>query len=114
MQPTCVAVGIIAGFGEGVPRLVDVEVHGSYPQQTPSALRPPDVDGVADAPVSQPACIAHIQTSLPGQVQLSCGGQQGPLLTTLFLSLRVGELSHRARVEHTAWERRQQGRMDVR
>ena len=52
MQPTCVAVGIIPGFGEGVPRLVDVEVHGPYPQQTPSALRPPDIDGVADAPVS--------------------------------------------------------------
>lgn len=76
-----------------------MEVHGPHPQQSPSTLRPGDIDGVADAPVPQPAGVADIQASLPGQVQLACSSQLGPVLKALLLSLGEGELSHRARVE---------------
>lgn len=37
-------------------------------------------DGVLDCPVSQPACIAPVQTLLPGLEELCEGGQRGVLL----------------------------------
>ena len=101
--PTCVADGVVAGLQEGVSCLVGVQVDSAYPQQTPSALRPPDIDGVTDAHVGQPAGVADIHASLPSQVKLPRSGQLSPLLRALIHSLGVGELSRRTAVENSAY-----------
>ena len=99
---TRVAEGVIARLRKWVSCLVCVEVNSSHPQQTSSALRPSNVDGVADAPVSQPASVTDIHPTLPGQVQLTCSGQLSAVLRAFHHSLREGELFCRGGVENFA------------
>lgn len=80
-RTTCVAEGIVAGFREWVSRLVGVEVNSPHPQQTSSTLWPANVNGVADAPVTQPAGVTHIHPALPGQVELTSSGQASSLIS---------------------------------
>ena len=49
-------------------------------------------DGVLHCPVSQPACVAPVQTLLPGLEQLLKGGQSGVLLLADLLSIMVGQI----------------------
>ena len=102
---TCVAEGVVAGLNKGVPCLVGVQVDCADPQQSPSALWPPDIDGVTDAHIGQPASVADIHASLPSQVKLPRSGQLSPLLRALIHSLGMGELSRRTAVEYSAYMR---------
>lgn len=89
---TLVADGIVARVWVGVPCLVGKQVDCPHPQQATSTLWPGHTDGVTHTPVRQPAGAAHIHASLPGQVQLSSGGEPCSQLDTLISSFIEGKL----------------------
>lgn len=101
---TLEADGVVARVRVRVTGLVGVEVHRSHAQQPSSTLGPGDVDGVAHAPVLQPAGVAHVHAGLPRQVQLSGGGQPSAQLGALILGFVEGELVDGGGVEDSAWE----------
>lgn len=100
---TCVAEGVIAGLRKWVSRLICVQVYSSHPQESPSTLGPADVDGVADAPVPQPAGVADVHPTLPGQVELTSVGQLSSPFRARRQSLGEGELLSRRGVENTPY-----------
>lgn len=99
--PTCVAEGIVAGLRKWVSSLICVEVNGPHAQKTSSALGPADVDGVADAPVCQPAGVADVRATLPGQVELTGVGQLSSTRRARRHGLGEGELLSGRGVENS-------------
>lgn len=77
--------------GKREARLVSEAVEGFDSGPRPAAALPGRRDGVADAPVGQPAGAAAIQTFAPRQVQLSRGGQLRPHLPAVPLGFHEGE-----------------------
>lgn len=84
----------------GEARLVAVLVHGSDPRFTTPTALPRGDDRVAHAPVCQPAWTAVVQPIIPGHVQLSRGGQLGPVTQTVGLGLPESETLRGGTVEH--------------
>lgn len=74
---TSEAVGVEQSRSVGEASAVGVRVDGAHAGLVPAAVLPRDVDGVADAAVSQPARVALVQAGLPGQVELTHCGQLG-------------------------------------
>lgn len=83
MSATSEADSLVARVRVGVSRLVGEQVDGSHSQEPPSTLRPGNVDGVAYAPVRQPASVTHVHAGLPGQVKLPGGSETGTEFGTL-------------------------------
>lgn len=86
------ADSIVTRARDGVACLVREQVDRSDSQEAASTLRPGNVDGVAYAPVAQPAGIAHVHAALPGQIKFSGGGKSGTQFTALILSFVESEL----------------------
>lgn len=108
-----VADSVVARVRVGVARLVGEQIDRSHSQKPSSTLGPGDVDRVANAPVSQPAGVAHVHAGLPGQIELASGGELGAQLGTLVAGSVEGELLHGHGIEDSAWKVRG-GRSGVR
>lgn len=80
--------------------LVAVSVDGFNARFTASAALSGDDDGVAYAPISQPAWAAVVQSITPGCVELSCGGQLGTVTCTVRLGLPEGKTLGGRAMEH--------------
>lgn len=85
------AVDIVSSVNLGEARLVAVAIDSSDPRFAASTALSGGDDGVAHAPVCQPARTAEVQSVVPGCVQLSRGDQLGPVTQTVGLGLREGE-----------------------
>lgn len=74
---TSVAEGIEQGCGVRESGAVWIVVDCPYPGFISAAVLPRNVNGVADAAISQPARVTLVQTGLPGQVELADSSQLG-------------------------------------
>lgn len=93
----------------GEARLVAVAIDGSDAGFTASTALPGGDDGVADAPVRQPAGTAEVQSVIPGHVQLSCGDQLGPVTQAVGLGLPEGEALGGGAMEHLTFTQGETG-----
>ena len=71
----------------GEPRLVAIAIDGADAGLPAATALPGDDDGVADAPVGQPAGAAVVEAVVPGRVQLGRGGQLRPMALAVGLGL---------------------------
>lgn len=84
----------------GEARLVAVAIDSSDPGFASSAALSRGDDGVAHAPVRQPARTAVVQSIIPGCVKLSGGGQLGPVTHAVGLGLPEGKTLGGGAMEH--------------
>lgn len=78
----------------------------TWAEAVPTAGHSGPRDGVLDRPVSQPACIAPVQTLFPGLEELREGGQSGVLLLTGLLGSQEAHVITATRVlvgKHHTW-----------
>lgn len=99
---TAVADGVVARIGVRVPGLVGVQVHRPHTHQVAPAVGAGSGDGVADTAICQPARTALVHAVLPGQVQLSRGGQASSQTAALVKSFLEGELLRGSGIEDFA------------
>lgn len=100
---TSEAVDVVSRVKLGEARLVAVAVDGPDPGLPAPATLPWGHDGVADAPVGQPAGTAQVQPVTPGRVQLGRGDQLGPVAQAVSPGFPEGEALGGGAMEHLAF-----------
>lgn len=84
---TSEAVDVEAAVLVGEAGLVGEEEEGLDTRQAPTTALARCDDGVSHAAISQPAGAAAIQATIPGCIQLACGGDLCTPLPAVFLGL---------------------------
>lgn len=103
---TSEAVDVVASVTLREARLVAMAIDGPDPGLTTTTGPPRGANGVAHAPIGQPARPAEAESVVPRRVQLGCRGHLSSVTPTEGLGLPEGETLGGGAMEHLTYTER--------